>query len=136
MTTKITKRAKYEMLSEILGMVSEDSSFNGYDFDMLQAFITHEIEQLDKKSAKAKETAQAKKADNDELYEVVASLLGDEPMTREQVAAKIQGDDVTVAKVGYRLSRLVANGMATKEEITVPGEDGNKARRMVAYKLA
>ena len=41
-----------------------------------------------------------------------------------------------MAKVSYRLTQLVKNGEAVKEQITVPGSEGQKARKIMAYKLA
>lgn len=133
--TKITNRDRYEMLSALVTAAQEEG-FEGYDYDMLQGFIAKQIAALDKKAAKAKETAAAKKTEKDELCEVVESLLTVVPQTREQITAQIEGDDVTVAKIGYRLSKLTALGVAVKEEISVAGEDGAKARRVMAYKLA
>ena len=49
--------------------------------------------------------------------------------------ARIEGEDVTVAKVTYRLTQLVKNGEAEKTELTIPGAEGQKARKVQGYKL-
>ena len=72
----------------------------------LAAVIAHEIELLDNKAAKAKATA-AKK--------------------------KVEGEDITTAKVQFRLNALVNAGIASKEQVTV-GE-GDSKRKLMAYKL-
>ena len=51
------------------------------------------------------------------------------------IAARIEGEDVTVAKVTYRLTQLVKNGEAEKQELTIPGGEGQKARKVQGYKL-
>ena len=51
------------------------------------------------------------------------------------IAARIEGEDVTVAKVTYRLTQLVKNGEAEKTELTIPGSEGSKARKVQGYKL-
>ena len=52
-----------------------------------------------------------------------------------EIAARIEGDDVTVSKCTYRLNKLVDNGVAEKQPIKVPGSDGKKTRTIQGYKL-
>ena len=66
---------------------------------------------------------------------VVLSVLTNEPQTRDQVAAQIEGEDVTEAKVGARLNKLVAQGAAVKSEVAAVSASGKKTTRM-AYALA
>ena len=98
-------------------------------------FCENEIALLDKKAAKAKERAATKKAEADELMEVVAEALSEDFEPIAEIAGRIQGDDVTVAKVTYRLRTLVENGTARKEQITVAGGEGQKARKIMAYRI-
>lgn len=120
---KVTKREKFVEIVSIL----EDAE----RADLVEC-IEREIELLDNKAAKAKEAAAKKKAENDELGEAVAAVLTDELTTIADIAAKIEGADVTIAKVTNRLSKLVANGLAEKEQISV-GADGAK-RKVMAYR--
>ena len=124
MTQKLTKKDK---LTAIIATLKGENT--DITVDELVAYCENEIELLDKKAAKAKETAAKKKAENDELTDVIASLLTDELQTREQIFAKVEGEDLTIAKIGARLTQLCANGEARKEQIKV--ED----RKVMAYAL-
>lgn len=134
-TTKVTKKSNLNSLIALIAAAQVAGVAGDFDFDALNAYCVNEIGLLDKKAAKAKETAAAKKAEKDELCVAVESVLTDEFQTRQDIAAQIEGEDVTVAKVGYRLTKLVELGTAEKAEVSVPGADG-KARKVVAYKLA
>ena len=103
--------------------------------DQLKAFAEKEIAHLDKKAAKAKETAAKKRAEADELQNAVEAALSDadfEPIA--VIAGRIEGEDVTVSKVTYRLTQLVKAGVAEKQEIAVPTGDGNKTRKIMGYR--
>jgi len=105
------------------------------DRDALVEFCEAEIAALDKKAEKAKERAAVKRAETDELKAVVRDLLTDELQTRDQIAGQIEGEDVTVGKVGSRLTALVSDGIAVKEKVSVEGADG-KMKQVMGYKLA
>lgn len=108
---KITKKENYEILK---GIVLEANVENA---DELVAFLDKQIVSLDNRAAKAKEKAAEKKAEGDELRAVVKAVLTNEFQTADDIAAQIEGDDVTKAKVVARLSQLVKNGEAEKEQI-------------------
>ena len=135
---KITKR---EMFEAIKGLAESGAlhmaDFNeGISDEAVADFCANEIALLDKKAVKAKERAATKKAEGDELTEAVrAAMSAEEFEPIADIAARIEGEDVTVAKVQYRLTQLVKNGEAEKEQITVPGGEGQKARKIMAYKL-
>ena len=131
MTQKITKKEKLTALIAIL-------TGEGTEIDTAEliAYCEKEIEALDKKAAKAKETAAKKKAESDELTDKVAELLTDELQTTADITAQIEDEDITTHKVSYRLTSLVKSGVAVKEEISIAGKDGQKARKLAAYKLA
>ena len=129
---KITKREMFVAIKTAM----ETGEACVYDADAVIAFCDKEIAALDNKAAKAKETAAKKKAESDELTDVIAALLTDELQTTADIAAKIEGEDVTVHKVSYRLTQLTKSGVAVKDEVSIPGKDGTKARKVVAYKLA
>lgn len=106
------------------------------DHDLLVAFCEKEIAAIDHKAEKARERAALKAAEPDVLMDAVLGVLTDEPMLVSDIVAAIGGDGVTPGKVANRASRLVKDGRATKLTVTVTGEDGGKARKLVAYTLA
>lgn len=133
---KITKREMFEALVAYanacdMDMEINDTVITSADF---VAFATKEIEQLDKKAVKAKERAAAKRAEGDALTEMVLNVLTADFQTAADVAAQIEDEEATVAKVSYRLGALVKEGKAVKEDIKVD-RDGKKAV-LKGYKLA
>ena len=128
---KITKRDKLTAIIEAAKAGAEFSC----GADVIIAFCENEIELLDKKAVKAKERAAAKKAEGDELTEVVATVLTDELQAIADITAQIEGEDVSVGKVQYRLRMLAETGRAEKGEIKIPATDGAKGRTIVGYKL-
>ena len=134
---KITKR---EMFEAIKGL-AESGALHMQDFNeaisdsAVAEFCENEIALLDKKAAKAKERAASKRAEGDELTAVVRQVMSTEEFEPiADIAARIEGEDVTVAKVTYRLTQLVKNGEAEKQELTIPGAEGQKARKVQGYK--
>ncbi len=127
---KITKREMYEAIIEAV---------NGgewkYDADAVVDFCENEIALLDKKAAKAKETAAKKRAEGDELTDAVRAALSEDTFEAiADIAARIEGEDVTVSKVTYRLTQLVKNNEAEKSEIEVAGGEGQKKRKIMGYR--
>ena len=137
---KMTKRNVYEALinyanSGVMAYAADEGDVV-VSAEALIAFAENEIALLDKKAVKAKERAATKKAEGDELTDAVRAAMSTEEFEPiADIAARIEGEDVTVAKVQYRLTQLVKNGEAEKEQITVPGGEGQKARKIMAYKL-
>ena len=131
-TVKVTKRERYESIKALIEAVG---AVEGIDTDGIMAFCDKEIATLDTRAEKAKERAAEKRAEGDELQAAVLAALTDEPASRQEVTDRIEGEDVTLAKVGYRLTALVKQGLAVKEEIAVTGEDG-KSKKAAAYRLA
>lgn len=121
---KITKRDNF---NAIIGVLIDA------DREDLAKVIEHEIELLDAKSSKAKATAAKKKAEGDALRDAVQAVLTDEFQTIADITAKVEGEDVSVAKVQYRLNALVGAGIAVKEQVTV-GE-GESRRKLMAYRI-
>lgn len=127
---KITKREMFEAIIKA-------ANGEGWTYDAADVveFCEKEIANLDKKAVKAKEAAAKKRAEGDELTDAVRAALSTdtfEPIA--EIAARIEGEDVTVAKVTYRLTTLVKNGEAEKSEITIPGGEGIKARKIMGYR--
>lgn len=122
MEKKITKRENFLNIVEVLVEAGHED---------LAKVIEHEIELLDNKAAKAKATAAKKKVEGDALRDAVQAVLTDELATIAEVTAKVEGEDVTQAKVQFRLNALCNAGIARKEQVTV-GE-GEAKRKLMAY---
>ena len=137
---KMTKRNFYEALVNFANggefYYSADGTEVIVDNEAIIAFAENEIALLDKKATKAKERAASKKADSDELTEAVRVALSTEEFEPiAEIATRIEGEDVTVAKIQWRLNSLVKDGVAEKQQITVAGGEGQKSRKLMAYKL-
>lgn len=124
-TEKITKKAYFEMLKDIV------AATDTVDKDNLLAFIDTNIAQLDAKAAKAKEKAAEKKVEGDELREKIAACLTSEPKDIATILAEVGDEELTRAKVTARLAQLINLGTAVKE--VTKTADGKKA---TVYKLA
>ena len=131
---KITKKQMFE------GMVAY---FEGADTELTEKqfieFCIAQIEDLDKKAAKAKERAAKKKAEGDVLTDLVYSVMTEEFQTGADIAAAVlaqlpEDTDVTASKVTARITKLVNADAVVKEQVTVEVE-GKKSKKM-AYKLA
>lgn len=133
MTNEI-KVSKRDYLTAIIGAMHTGEI--KYDPNDVIAFCEHEIELLDKKTAKAKERAAAKRAEGDELTEQIYDVLSDDEfMTIPEIVKALGDEDVSAQKASYRLRSLVEANRAEKTEITVAGSDGSKASKRVAYRL-
>ena len=130
--TKITKKDRFATLIALFNgdIVLEDIA----DADDYVAFFEKEVAALDKKAAKAKETAAKKKAEGDELTDRIADVLTDDFATISDIVKALGDEDVSNQKASYRLGKLVDAGKAVKGELNIGGE--GKTRKVVAYKLA
>ena len=137
--TTVTARARFEEIIDLAQLAAENG-FEGFDFEGMVAFAQKEIGKLDKKAAKAKETAAAKKAEGDVLTQVVLDCLTDEveaiAVITERVAAQEGCEDVTVGKVQYRLGALAREGKAVKGEVIIPATETSKKRTVSGYSRA
>lgn len=139
MTDKITKKDMYFAIinyADGKGFTfdTEDGTMTVSNED-LKAFAKNEIARLDRRAAKAKETAAKKKAEGDTLMNEVKAQLTDEYEAIADIAARVDDPDATVAKVTYRLNQLVKAGAAEKAPIKVPGSEGKKSRTIQGYRL-
>lgn len=127
---KITKAQKYAMIEDILNTVDGDN------IDMLIEFVQAEQAALANKAAKAKEKAAEKKTEIDDLGNAVLGVLNGTPKTRDEVFALVEdfSNDVSVAKVGARLTKLVDAGLIVKSEVKAVTASGKKTTRM-AYSV-
>lgn len=113
---KVTNKEMFAKIKEVL--VASDVEGK----EDLIAFVDSRIALIEKKAAKAAETAAEKKNELDELCEVVKSILGTEPQTADDVFAQVSGEDVTIAKVRARLTKLEKAGVAVKSDVKVDGK--------------
>ena len=125
MEKKMTKKDYFNAIKEIIESTESEIK------DELIYFIETQITSIDNKSEKAKERAAAKKAEGDALRESVKSVLTSEPQTADDILAKLDGEDLTVAKVRARLTQLVNLGEANKSDIKT---EDNKTKK--AYTIA
>ena len=128
MEKKITKREKFEMLKEIIrGDVNVEMTVEQAE---LIDFLDAQIVAIDTKAEKAKARNAVKKANGDELRDVVQSVLTNELQTIDAIVAQIEGEEITKAKITARLTSLVKNGIAEKEDVK-----DDEGRKLKAYKL-
>ena len=126
MEKKITKRDYYEILQ---GIVAANVADDTEKTELLE-FLDKQIALIDSKAEKAKARNAEKKANGDELREVVQTVLTDEFQTIDAIVAQIEGEEVTKAKVTARLTALVNNGIAEKTDVK-----DDEGRKLKAYKL-
>lgn len=129
MEKKVTKRDYYEMLKEIVYPTNADCEMTVEQGELIK-FIDKQIALIDSKAEKAKARNAEKKANGDELREVVQNVLTDEFQTIDAIVAQIEGEEVTKAKVTARLTALVNNGIAEKTDVK-----DDEGRKLKAYKL-
>ena len=129
---KITKREMFEAIKETF-----ETGTCKFDAATVMAFCDKEIASLDSKAAKAKERAATKKAEADVLMDQVRDALTGEFQTIADIAAAVGevNPDATVSKVTYRLTKLVEAGDAEKTDVSIPGVDGGKARKVKAFRI-
>ena len=127
---KITKREIYE---SIISCVSTGEM--KYDKDVYIDFCQKEIEALEKKALKAKEASAKKKAESDVILEAVFEALSTTDFESiKDITAHVEIEDITTSKVIPRLTALVKAGKAEKSEIEVSGGEGQKKRKVAAYR--
>ena len=117
---KITKA----MVLEIIGKNVENMTFDGdVTAEDVTAFVETTLAQIAAKAEKNKERAAAKRQAGDELRAQVLGFVTEEWQTRDEIAANFEDEDVTPAKVGARLTQLVADGSVVKEKQKIDGKD-------------
>lgn len=127
-TKKITKRDIYEAIAQ--AMETGESTIEPQE---IINFCHKEIAALDRKAEKARENAAKKREEGDALLELVRNALTDEYQTIADVTKAIDSEDVSVARVQYRLNQLVSMNRAEKTDISV-GE-GQSKRTLKAYRI-
>lgn len=98
----------------------------------LVAFLDKKIAEIDARAEKAKEKrAEKAAAKNDELVPAIAAVIGDEPITPDEIVAALGIEDLTRNKVTARIGKIEG---IEKVDLTVE-VDGKKLKR-TAYKRA
>lgn len=135
---KITKRENFESLRTIVLDAVAAGTIETNESENLLSFIEKELIALDKRAANAKKYASKKKAEADSLMELVNSILNENEgaMTIPEIVAKANELDpeiqATPQKLTYRLNKLVEDGLATKEQVSIKTE-GKPARKVNSY---
>lgn len=129
---KITKREMFEAIKETF-----ETGSCKLEAAVVMEFCDKEIAALDAKAVKAKERAAAKKAEVDVLMDQVRDALTGEFQVIADIAATVAeiNPDATISKVTYRLSKLVESGVAEKTDVSIPGVDSGKARKVKAFRI-
>ena len=120
------KMTKKEMFGLLLGLLE---TAEVAERDELKNFVAHEIEMIENKAEKAKTYKRKKTADvlKEQIYTKLDIL---EFRTIHDIVSDFDNADITAAKVSARLTSLVKEGVAIKEEIKIEN------RKLMGYKLA
>ena len=120
------KMTKKEMFGLLLGLLE---TAEVAEREELKNFVTHEIEMIENKAEKAKTYKRKKTADvlKEQIYTKLDAL---EFRTIHDIVSDFNDADITAAKVSARLTSLVKEGVAIKEEIKIEN------RKLMGYKLA
>ena len=123
-TIKMTKIDYFEQLA---GIVEASDVENKED---ILKFIQSSIETLENRKRAAQERAEKKKNEPDELTEAVKAVLSEELQTADDIAAQIEGEDVTKQKVVARLTKMVNAGIVRKDSVKTDDK-----RKVMGYAL-
>ena len=123
MEKKMTKKEMFGLLLELL------ETAEVAERDELKNFVAHEIEMIENKAEKAK-TYKRKKAQDVLKEQIYTKLDVFEFRTIHDIVSDFDDADITAAKVSARLTSLVKEGLAIKEEIKIEN------RKLMGYKLA
>lgn len=138
--TKFTKRANYEDLLTLIVDAFNANLITEEEDARLAEFLTHEIEQLDKRAASAKKYAKKNSKATDELADAIMGALTAENQTIPEIVDAVKAADaestITPQKATYRLTKLVEAGAIIRETVSVKNEGEKGSRRVNVYKLA
>lgn len=138
--TKFTKRANYEDLLTLIVDAFNANLITEEEDARLAEFLTHEIEQLDKRAASAKKYAKKNSKATDELADAIMGALTAENQTIPEIVDAVKAADaestITPQKATYRLTKLVEDGAVIRETVSIKNEGEKGSRRVNVYKLA
>ena len=121
------KMTKVDYLEQLAGIVEASDVENKED---ILKFIQGSIETLENRKRAAQERAEKKKNERDELAEAVKAVLSEELQTADDIAAQIEGEDVTKQKVVARLTKMVNAGIVRKDSVKTDDK-----RKVMGYAL-
>lgn len=131
-TVKVTKTDRFNAIVDFLNA-------NGADAELI-AFCEGELALLAKRSAKAKETAAAKKEAVDELTERIRDVLAsvdanDKYITIADIVTALNDESVTPNKVIYRLTQLTDTGDVVSTDVKITDAADGKTKTRKGYRL-
>lgn len=121
------KMTKIECFEQLAGIVEASDVENKED---ILKFIQSSIETLENRKRAAQERAEKKKNEPDELADAVKAVLSGELQTADDIAAQIEGEDVTKQKVVARLTKMVNAGIVRKDSVKTDDK-----RKVMGYAL-
>ena len=121
------KMTKIDCFEQLAGIVEASDVENKED---ILKFIQSSIETLENRKRAAQERAEKKKNEPDELADAVKAVLSGELQTADDIAAQIEGEDVTKQKVVARLTKMVNAGTVRKDSIKTDDK-----RKVMGYAL-
>ena len=121
------KMTKIDCFEQLAGIVEASDVENKED---ILKFIQSSIETLENRKRAAQERAEKKKNEPDELTEAVKAVLSEELQTADDIAAQIEGEDVTKQKVVARLTKMVNAGIVRKDSVKTDDK-----RKVMGYAL-
>jgi hypothetical protein len=121
MAKKITARENYIAIAEFV-------KANGGD-EAWVTFLEAQVAKLDAKAEKAKAKRAEKAAEPDPYLEAIAGVIGEEPITADEIVAKLDIEDLTKNKVTARIGKIEG---VEKVDIKVENAEGKTVKR-VAY---
>ena len=121
------KMTKIDCFEQLAGIVEASDVENKED---ILKFIQGSIETLENRKRAAQERAEKKKNEPDELADAVKAVLSEELQTADDIAAQIEGEDVTKQKVVARLTKMVNAGTVRKDIVKTDDK-----RKVMGYAL-
>lgn len=121
------KMTKIECFEQLAGIVEASDVENKED---ILKFIQSSIETLENRKRAAQERAEKKKNEPDELADAIKAVLSEELQTADDIAAQIEGEDVTKQKVVARLTKMVNAGTVRKDSVKTDDK-----RKVMGYAL-
>ena len=121
------KMTKIDCFEQLAGIVEASDVENKED---ILKFIQGSIETLENRKRAAQERAEKKKNEPDELADAIKAVLSEELQTADDIAAQIEGEDVTKQKVVARLTKMVNAGIVRKDSVKTDDK-----RKVMGYAL-
>ena len=121
------KMTKIDCFEQLAGIVEASDVENKED---ILKFIQSSIETLENRKRAAQERAEKKKNEPDELADAVKAVLSEKLQTADDIAAQIEGEDVTKQKVVARLTKMVNAGTVRKDSVKTDDK-----RKVMGYAL-